>query len=242
MIVLIGATSNAETDGLEKDLNFNGNQYSLLLVLFYIPFGLCDLPWNLATKRLSGRVTLPIMGVAWGVLSLLQCACSNYGGLLAIRIILGVFEGGLYSGVTFYLTLFYKRNELGFRLAIFQSMAVLSAAFSGLIAYGVFGIDNPNAKGWQWLFIIEGSLTFIVGVLSIVWLPSCPQRAWFLSQAEKDVAVARGLRDSSSELDTTGHRLNWKQSFQEMHCWMFPGYLPFLLPEIPCTDLLLASY
>jgi len=51
--------ANAETDGLSKDLGFSKNGYSLLVLLFYIPFGLCDLPLNLLTKRFSGRIMLP---------------------------------------------------------------------------------------------------------------------------------------------------------------------------------------
>ena len=50
---------NAKTDGMDKDLNFKGNEYSLLILLFYVPFGLCDLPLNLLTKRFSGKVMLP---------------------------------------------------------------------------------------------------------------------------------------------------------------------------------------
>lgn len=51
---------NAKTDGLDRNLHFVGNDYSLLILLFYVPFGLCDLPWNLLTKRYSARVTLSI--------------------------------------------------------------------------------------------------------------------------------------------------------------------------------------
>lgn len=50
---------NAKTDGMDRDLNFKGNEYSLLILLFYVPFGLCDLPLNLLTKRFSGKVMLP---------------------------------------------------------------------------------------------------------------------------------------------------------------------------------------
>ena len=50
---------NAKTDGMDKDLGFKGEQYSLLILLFYIPNGLCDLPLNMLTKKWSGRVMLP---------------------------------------------------------------------------------------------------------------------------------------------------------------------------------------
>lgn len=50
---------NAKTDGMDKDLHFKGNEYSLLILLFYVPFGVCDLPLNLLTKRFSGKVMLP---------------------------------------------------------------------------------------------------------------------------------------------------------------------------------------
>lgn len=50
---------NAKTDGMDKDLGFRGEQYSLLILLFYVPNGLCDLPLNLLTKKWSGKVVLP---------------------------------------------------------------------------------------------------------------------------------------------------------------------------------------
>lgn len=68
------------------------------------------------------------------------------------------FEAGFFAGAVFYLTLFYTRGELGFRIAIFFGSALLASAFSGLISFGVFQINYPKVAGWMWLFILEGML------------------------------------------------------------------------------------
>jgi hypothetical protein len=120
--------------------------------------------------------------------------------------------------VVFYLTLFYTRGELGFRLAIFFGSALLAAAFSGLISYGVFQIEIPAVKGWMWLFIIEGGMTVIVGAVAYIWLPSAPEHAWFLNAKEKAAARARSLRDGSR---TVGSKFSLKQAFGTWRGWRF---------------------
>ncbi|KAK7443721.1 hypothetical protein Landi51_09069 [Colletotrichum acutatum] len=140
---------NAKTDGIEKDLNFKGNEYSLLILLFYIPFGTLDLPLNLLTKKFSARWVLPTLMVVWGGIATVQIASKNFAGILVLRLILGACEAGFFAGVVFYFTLFYKRSELGFRVAIFFGSALLAAAFSGLISYGVFQIEGTKLQGWQ---------------------------------------------------------------------------------------------
>ncbi|TVY30271.1 putative transporter [Lachnellula hyalina] len=212
---------NAKTDKIDKDLHFKGNEYSLLILLFYVPFGLCDLPLNLLTKLWSGRLMLPTLMVTWGSLALVQCAAKNFGGLLAIRLLLGVCEAGFFAGVVFYLTLFYTRGELGFRLAIFFGSALLAAAFSGLISYGVFRIKDHAVKGWMWLFIIEGGLTVIVGTVAFFWLPSAAENAWFLTEKEKVAARARSLRDGSRSV---GSEFSLKQAFATWRGWRFAGW------------------
>lgn len=101
--------------------------------------------------------------VGWGAMALLQCAAHNFAGMLVLRLLIGAFEAGFFAGVVFYLTLFYTRGELGFRIAIFFGSALLAAAFSGLISYGVFQINDPRVPGWKWLFIIEGRLNWLLG-------------------------------------------------------------------------------
>lgn len=80
---------NAETDGFDDDMNFGPNQYSLLLLLFYIPNGLLDLPLNLLTKRFSGKWVLPTLCTAWGILACLEAAAKNFGGMLVLRLLIG---------------------------------------------------------------------------------------------------------------------------------------------------------
>ncbi|KAL4892807.1 hypothetical protein BDV59DRAFT_193372 [Aspergillus ambiguus] len=206
-LLCLSNLANAKTDGLDRDINMEGNDYSLLVLLFYIPFGLFDLPWNLLIKRFSGRLMLSITTIVWGVLAMCQYAAKDFGSMLAIRIILGVFEAGFFCGAAFYFTLFYTRGEMGFRLAIMQSFAVLASAFSGLISFGVFQINYSPVHSWQWLFIIEGSMTLITDIVSFWWLPDNACSAWFLNDRERAAAKTRLLRDTSSE--------TWKD-------WKFP--------------------
>lgn len=108
---------------------------------------------------------------------------------------------------------------MGLRLSILQLFAVLASASSGLISYGVFQIDHPTVQGWQWLFIIEGSMTFLTGIIGFFWLPAGPQNAWFLNERERAAANARLLRDNSVDIETS---LDLKECFQTWRDWKFP--------------------
>ncbi|KAF7563698.1 hypothetical protein G7046_g395 [Stylonectria norvegica] len=209
---------NAETDGMSKDLHFKGEQYSLLILLFYVPNGLCDLPLNLLTKKFSGRIMLSTLMVTWGALSMIQVACKGFGSLLAVRLLIGAVEAGFFAGTVFYLTLFYTRGELGFRIAIFFGSALLAAAFSGLISYGVFQINNTAIRGWQYLFLIEGGLTVIFATGAFFWLPETPDTAWFLDEKEKEAAKLRLLRDGSQSV---GSEFSFKEAFASWNNWKF---------------------
>tara|TARA_R110002003_G_scaffold206_2_gene15752 strand:- start:1978 stop:3102 length:1125 start_codon:yes stop_codon:yes gene_type:complete len=153
--------------------------------------------------------------VGWGAMALFQCAAHNFAGMLVIRLLLGAFEAGFFAGVVFYLTLFYTRGELGFRIALFFGSALLAGAFSGLISFGVFQIEHM-IPGWKWLFIIEGAMTVIIACIAFAWLPATPQSAWFLNDAERVVAARRTLRDSSS---AGSHDFNMRECFAEWKTW-----------------------
>jgi MFS family permease len=76
--------------------------------------------------------------LCWGTISAASAAVTNFGGILAARILLGAVEAGFFPSAIYYLTLFYNRKEISKRISIFYSMGFVANAFSGLIAWRVF--------------------------------------------------------------------------------------------------------
>lgn len=77
-------------------------------------------------------------------------AVKSFGGLVAARLFLGACEGGLFGGMILYLSMFYKRHNLMFRLGVFYCAAPLSGAFGGLLATGLSRINYGGYDGWPW--------------------------------------------------------------------------------------------
>ena len=59
----------------------------------------------------------------------------NLSGFFAVRFFLGVAESGLFAGVMIYLSMWYKRSEQHYRVALFYSASSLAGAFGGILAY-----------------------------------------------------------------------------------------------------------
>lgn len=110
---------------------------------------------------------------AWGLVSALTSQVSNYSQIVACRFILGLVEAPFFAGVLFYLSKWYSKSELNLRMAIFYSGSLLSGAFGSLIAAGILkGLDGHRGlASWKWLYIIEGSITCFVSLLTISLSP-----------------------------------------------------------------------
>lgn len=118
-------------------------------------------------KKTRPSLWIPIIMVAWGICCTLMGIVSSYHGLLAARAALGIAEGGLFPGVTYYITMWYRRHECGLRMAIFFSAATCAGAFGGLLARGIIEMNGvAGLHGWQWIFILEGILTFVIGTFT----------------------------------------------------------------------------
>jgi MFS family permease len=93
--------------------------------------------------------------LSWGIVATLLGVTQNFGGFLAGRFFLGVTESGLFPGVVFYLSMWYKRSEQHYRVALFFSAASLAGAFGGILAYAIGKMDGVgHYAGWRWIFIL----------------------------------------------------------------------------------------
>ena len=106
-----------------------GNQYLNGLTLYFVGYVLFEIPCNIILKRTTPRLWLPTLAVLWGIVSTLMGLVHNYEGFLASRFFLGVAESGLFPGVVFYFSMWYRRRERQFRISLFFSGAALAGAF-----------------------------------------------------------------------------------------------------------------
>ncbi|KAI0018867.1 major facilitator superfamily domain-containing protein [Xylariomycetidae sp. FL0641] len=221
---------NAKTNGFTEDLGFVGNQYNILMTTFYIPLIVCCPPVNLLAKKYGPGLVLPLEMLVFGAMATLCAATTTFGGIVAVRLVLGAAESAFLPGVIFYLTTFYTRTELARRLCTFYAAYQIAGAFNGLIAFGVFQIRDGGAlRGWQYLFVIEGSATFVAGLLALLILPRSAATAYFLSDAQRGLARRRLELDSSSEVDAAFSLRAAGRAFTQDALWVAYGAIGFCL-------------
>jgi MFS family permease len=158
---------NGRLVGLEADLKLNGLDYNTALAVFFPFYVAAEIPSNMMMKRFRPSLWLTAIMVSWGLVMICMGLVHNFSGLLACRIFLGIAEGGLFPGVSYYITLWYRRHECGFRIALFFSAATAAGCFGGFLASGISDMDGVGGKaGWSWIFILEGILTLCIGSFS----------------------------------------------------------------------------
>jgi MFS family permease len=156
---------NARLDHLEQDLHLRGIQYNDCLAILFPFYIAAEIPSNIMMKRVRPAIWLTFIMFFWSAAMIGQGFVKNYSQLLATRVILGMFEGGLYPGVNYYITQWYRKDECGFRMALFFSAATLAGAFGGILARGIAEMSGVRGiAAWAWIFILEGLLSILVSM------------------------------------------------------------------------------
>ncbi|KAI9821665.1 MAG: hypothetical protein M1827_002246 [Pycnora praestabilis] len=182
---------NAKIAGLSRDLHLSSSQYEWLLTAFYITYILFE--WMALLYRLiPPHIYISICVASWGVLASLQSVTTSFPFLVILRALLGVGEAAFGPGLPFYLSFFYKREELALRTGLFISAAPLSISFASSLAWVItkLGSHTPMAP-WRLLFLIEGFPSVIVAVFVWMYVPDSPGTAVYLTRREKKVAKLR---------------------------------------------------
>ncbi|KAH9169899.1 MFS general substrate transporter [Lactarius sanguifluus] len=209
---------NAKLYGLEKTLHLTDKQYLFALTIFFFPYALFEVPSNIFLKRLRPSLWLSGLMLLWGIMMTVQGLVHNYGGLLTMRWMLGMMEAGLFPGVAYYLSCWYKRSEYGIRAAIFFSAASVSGAFGGLLAAAISNMDGVGGKaGWAWIFILEGLATIVAGAASFFIIQDFPDTARFLSEAERSVVIRR-LQDDD-QFSAAGENFKLRNIISSLTDW-----------------------
>ncbi|KAL9945946.1 hypothetical protein ACHAO5_004366 [Verticillium nonalfalfae] len=178
---------NAKIEGLPKTLNMSNIDYNVAVSIFFIPFVLAEVPSNMILHMFK-RPSLYMGGIVtvWGVIMTLTGVVQNFGGLIAIRFFLGLFEAGFLPGAILIISKWYLPNETQTRIAILYTSAASGGAFSGLLAFSIAKMDGvAGLEGWRWIFIIEGIATVVIGIMCFFLLVDSPALSKWLDADEK---------------------------------------------------------
>ncbi|KAM3433620.1 hypothetical protein NHJ13734_006386 [Beauveria thailandica] len=163
---------NALTDSLRHDIAVGNTQVNLAQTLFTVGFIVSELPFNVASKRIGPERFLPMTMCLWGIVTWSQVFIKNATGLYACRFLVGTLEGGYIPGFALYISKFYANHELGLRYAIFWAANSFAGALGGPLSIGLLSLGGRGGlKGWQWLFLVEGSVTCLLAVGAYVYFP-----------------------------------------------------------------------
>lgn len=177
-----------------------GLDYNIALAVFFPFYVLAEIPSNIFLKKFGASGWLTGIMIVWAIVVIAMGFVSSFSGLIAARSFLGLAEGGLFPGVSYYITMWYRRHECGLRLALFFSAATAAGAFGGLLAFGIGKMSGVSGReGWSWIFILEGVLTLIVAATAYWVIVDTPKTAKFLTEAER-IEVERRLAEDRSGL------------------------------------------
>lgn len=130
-----------------------GNDYNAVLSIFYISYILFEIPSNIVCKWLGPGWFLPIIAVGFGLSSLGTAFVHTQAQAYGVRFLLGFFEAGMMPGIAYYMSRWYRRSELAFRLALYIVMAPLAGAFGGLLASAILRLPHfGGLHTWRMIF------------------------------------------------------------------------------------------
>lgn len=164
------------------------------------------------------RNFIPAAAVLWGAVSLCTGLIQNKAQLIAVRLLLGACEAGYFPGITFYLTFFYRRKELGVRIFLLFTASAIAGSFGGLLAYAIGHLDGARGwSAWRWLMVIEGIPTILLGITAYCVLSNDPDSARYLTPREKLLTQLR--RDLDRTPLDDGTKVQWDQVLEAFKDW-----------------------
>ncbi|KAJ8120103.1 hypothetical protein O1611_g10452 [Lasiodiplodia mahajangana] len=211
-------------------------QFTIALMIFLIGYFLFEVPSNILLKKFRPSRWLAFLMCSWGLITIGIGGVRNYGQITGVRFLLGAFEAGLFPGLVYYLTFWYKTDERSVRVAFILASATLAGAFGGAIAYGVGHINGVRGlSGWRWLFILEGIPSVLSSLFVYFILPDYPETSAWLSESEKELATQRLAVDGSKG---SASSLTWKEAKETLMDWRLYGhYAIYFAVSLPFSSL-----
>jgi len=181
---------------MNRDLGFSSAAFGLGAGVFFVGYALLEIPSNLALVRFGARRWIARIAISWGLFATLLMFVRTPLQFYLVRFLLGAAEAGFFPAIVYYLSQWYPASMRARSSARFIIAIPLSGAIGGPLGGTLLGLEGvAGLHGWQWLFLIEGIPSVIMGLVVLRSLTDRPEEARWLSGAQRAWLVERLRRD-----------------------------------------------
>ncbi|WP_063825968.1 MFS transporter [Paraburkholderia caribensis] len=188
---------------MRGDLHLSQTAYGLGGSLFLVSYCLFSVPSNLGQRRFGTRRWIGFLMILWGALSMATAGVKGPSTFYLLRFLVGAAEAGFFPGVVFYITCWFPASYRARIASIFLLAVPLSSFFGSAISASLMELNGYGLSGWQWMFLIEGAPSILLG-LCFLWLMADGPRdvSWLADeqkQALSDALLAEEQAKPQSE-------------------------------------------
>ncbi len=170
-----------------KDIGLTSTMFGLAATLFYATYVIFGIPSNIMLGIVGARRWIATIMVLWGIASTATMFATGPTSLYILRMLVGVAEAGFLPGILVYLTYWFPAYFRARANALFMVAMPVTMAFGSLASGYILEMDGIfDLKGWQWLFLLEGFPSVILGVLVWFYLDDSPEKAKWLTKEDKE--------------------------------------------------------
>jgi sugar phosphate permease len=189
---------------MNKDLGLSAAAFGIGGGLFFVAYVLFEVPSNLAMEKVGARLWIARIMVTWGLVGIGSAFVTGAISFSVARFLLGAAEAGFFPGVILYLTYWFPKAYRARIVAMFMVAIPLSSFFGSPLSVALLTLDGvAGLRGWQWLLIAESIPAVLLGIASLMLLPSRPAEATFLNPEQK--GWLEGRLEAERQLASAGH-------------------------------------
>ncbi|KAH9887422.1 retrograde regulation protein 2 [Xylariomycetidae sp. FL2044] len=210
-----GVISSASVTSMPSDLDLTGNRFSISIFIFTISSIVFQLPATLAVRFFRPRFFFSLITICFGLITMCTAFIQTWQQMIVLRILLGMAMSGIYPGLTYLVSTWYRRQEQAVRYAYLQTGEVIILATGSIVNWALNGLDGRGGiEGWRYMFLVQGLISIVIGALTFFWIVDFPEEAhrsfYFLTEDEQKLAIRRINADRK---DVEPETFTWERVF-----------------------------
>lgn len=198
---------------MNRDLGMTASAFGMGASIFFIAYFLFEVPSNILMEKTGARFWIARIMITWGLLSAGMALVVGPYSFYMMRFFLGAAEAGFFPGVILYLTYWFPARYRARIVAIFMIAVPVSSFIGSPLSGLLLGLDGHHSlKGWQWMFLLEGVPSVLLGVVCLFLMRDSPSKVNWLTDEEKEWLHAE-LAKERSTVKAVGHASVWQVLF-----------------------------